>query len=314
MKHNYEELVALYAIELKQLETSGFTKKHKIVRLLHKTKGNLDIVLNFLQAQERLKKAKQSIEKNDISVTKEDRKKLKEERRKLKNERKILKQSQKEEPKETELLEDAMKTCKLEDTVDIKKNSKEERKQKNFEKKSLRIKEKEEKKVHKEEKKEVAYVFPSDAEYVYIDGNNLIFVLQPIRALALQRRMPDAEYALQLIAQEWIKAINIPATLIFDDTHKKLDQNGFRVCSAKPTFSTSDEALIHWASQMIPAKASKTIVFTSDRGLSEELCKYGIQVLKSKVFFKIAAPILGQQPEESLDNWATRWLADKLKK
>jgi len=125
--------------------------------------------------------------------------------------------------------------------------------------------------------------------------------------------MSGAEYALQAIAQEWSKLVGFGVTLIFDDTNKNENSGKFRVCSAKPIFPTSDEALISWAGRLAPEEAPKTLVFTSDRGLTTQLAKHGVQVLKSKAFFAIVAPRLGKKEEESLDDWATRWLAEKMK-
>jgi len=185
-------------------------------------------------------------------------------------------------------------------------------------KEDLKRQQKELKKSQKEESKEIkkqrVTTLPSDIESVYIDGNNLIFVLQIVRSLALKKNLSEAESALQLIAQEWSKTVNFPVTLIFDDTNKNINNEKFRVCSAKPLFPTSDAALISWAKHLMPDKAIKTLVFTSDRQLSQELGKSNIQVLKSKCFFEIVGPILGKQPEESIDNWATRWLIGKINK
>jgi len=181
--------------------------------------------------------------------------------------------------------------------------------------KLIKKQEKEEKKAAKEaEKEKMASIIalPDGIEDVYIDGNNHIYVVQSIRSMVLGKSMSRAETALQLISQEWHKSISQKkVTLIFDDTNKNLSDGSFRVCSAKPFFQTSDDALVHWATQLTPEKAKKTLVFTSDRELTTRLQSYGVQVLKSKCFFKIASIKLGQKDGEGLDAWSARYLADK---
>ncbi len=95
--------------------------------------------------------------------------------------------------------------------------------------------------------------------------------------MALRRDISGAERALQFMSQGWAQIIKLPVTLIFDDTKKNETVDSFRVCSARPVFKTSDAALINWAEKMQHDQAIKTLVFTSDRGLTEELIKNGVQ-------------------------------------
>jgi len=211
-----------------------------------------------------------------------------------------------------------MQTSTVSDTKSDKLARKEEKriaKEEREKAKLIKKQEKEEKKAAKEvEKERMASItsLPDGIEDVYIDGNNHIYVVHSIRSMALGRAMSRAESALQLISQGWYKSIpEKKVTLIFDDTNKNLTDGSFRVCSAKPFFQTSDDALVHWASQLTPEKAKKTLVFTSDRELTNRLQSYGVQVLKSKCFFKIASIKLGQKDEEGLDAWSARYLVEK---
>jgi len=311
------DLTGKYATELKQLESAGFTKHRESIKLLKKTNGNLEVVQHFLDAKRKLhdakvrdarckrprgmKKAREPKIGEDSSSSDSDDDKKKDKKRK-REEKKAARDSKK--------LAKAMKNVDLNQMAnkEEKKESKEERKLRKQQEKEEKHKEKKEKK----DKKEVA-VLPADLSTVFVDGNNLIYVLHYVRSLALRRNMAGAERALQVIAQEWSKLVEYGVTLIFDDTNKDEMCGKFRVCSAKPLFSTSDEALITWAGKLAPEEAAKTLVFTSDRGLTTELAKFGVHVLKSKSFFEIVAPSLGKKENEFLDDWATRWLEEKLK-
>jgi len=345
-KLNFEEMSTLYSAQVQQLETAGHTRKRQNLKLLKKTGGNLQLVQNFLDAKRKLKEAqvqhkrqdkheqkavRKLLKKEDIkdesssssssSDSDDDHKKQKKQERKekkqAKREKKELKKALKREGTEEKQLETAMQQCDIashdvnnNNNSDLRKLSKEERRKLKEEKKHEK-KEKKDKKKQEKAATKVPATLPTDITYVYIDGNNLLFVLQPIRGLCLHRKMASAESALQLIAFEWSKLTKLPVILIFDDTKKNETDGEFQVCSAKPLFPSSDDALANWAEKTSPDQAIKTLVFTSDRALSERIAKHGLQVMKSKHFFEIAAPLLGKKKEEPIDSWATRWLTEK---
>jgi len=158
--------------------------------------------------------------------------------------------------------------------------------------------------------KEEMKTLPEGFETVYIDGNELLYDIQLIRSLALQRNKSRAELALQLIAQQWAKLTKCNVTLIFDETELFLNADGFCVCSARPFFNTSDLALINMCS--FNNESASKLVFTSDKELSIKLEELGVTLLKSKHFFQIASNMLGKQEGETLDSWTERWLKDKF--
>jgi len=60
---SFEQLVITYATDLQKLEASGFTNRHKNLKLLFKTNGNTDVVLRYLEATSKFAEAKQSVPK-----------------------------------------------------------------------------------------------------------------------------------------------------------------------------------------------------------------------------------------------------------
>jgi len=431
---SFEQLVITYATDLQKFEASGFTNRHKNLKLLFKTNGNTEVVLRYLEATSKFAEAKQSVPKTlrhemklkrklEKVLLKEDsssssssssesdeeakEKKLakKYEKQQKKNHRHLSKCSFASEVKNGEgipNLENVPCSDKLKEKLARKQEKflkKEEKKQKKFEKKELKnagkkyfryenktvesgtiasipagieaktevpippvsqtlypvlpqqqvplqvksplspymmeklarkeakLKLKEErkqKKLEKQEKKEAKSegkrksfekskeeemkILPEGIEAVYIDGNDLLYVVQLIRSLAIQHNKARAELALQIIAQQWAKLTKCNVTLIFDETELFLNSDGFCVCSARPFFNTSDLALINMCS--FNNETASKLVFTSDKELGVKLEELGVTVLKAKHFFQIAANMLGKQEGESVDSWAEKWLKD----
>ena len=61
---------------------------------------------------------------------------------------------------------------------------------------------------------------PENVNKVFLDGNNMLFVLDILRKKCLNRKMKVAEHLLEEMAREWItKSPELQfCTLIFDDT------------------------------------------------------------------------------------------------
>ena len=88
-----------------------------------------------------------------------------------------------------------------------------------------------------------------------------------------------------------------------------------KVCSARPDFPTSDHALIQWSQNATSEEKPTIAVFTSDRALTEELVKAGVNVYKPKSWFTIVARAFGEKDEfPNLDDWSEKWLAQSLQK
>jgi len=112
--------------------------------------------------------------------------------------------------------------------------------------------------------------WPSNIQQVYLDGNNMMFVVDSLRRLCLNRAGKKTERAIAQIAAAWNEQMHIPnVELIFDST-RQLDQIGsIKVSSAQPAYKTTDDMLIEIARQTDNQEKNKhTIVVTSDRGLA----------------------------------------------
>jgi rRNA-processing protein FCF1 len=112
--------------------------------------------------------------------------------------------------------------------------------------------------------------WPADIEQVYLDGNNMMFVVNSLRRLCLNRAGRKTERALGEIASAWNEHMHIPnIDLIFDAT-RQLDQVGcVRVASAQPKHRTTDDMLVELARRPDQHEKNKrTIIVTSDRALA----------------------------------------------
>ena len=112
--------------------------------------------------------------------------------------------------------------------------------------------------------------WPEDIEQVYLDGNNMMFVVDSLRRLCLNRAGKKTERAIGEIASAWSERLHIPRVeLIFDST-RQLDQVGsVIVSSAQPQYRTTDDMLVENARRPENREKNKrTVIVTSDRALA----------------------------------------------
>jgi hypothetical protein len=98
----------------------------------------------------------------------------------------------------------------------------------------------------------------------------MMFVVDSLRRLCLNRAGKKTERALGEIASAWNEQMHIPnVELIFDST-RQLDQVGsVKVSSAQPTYRTTDDMLVEMARRPENREKNKrTIIITSDRALA----------------------------------------------
>ncbi|CAF2397742.1 unnamed protein product [Rotaria sp. Silwood2] len=129
--------------------------------------------------------------------------------------------------------------------------------------------------------------WPHYIEKVYLDGNNMMFVVDSLRRLCLNRAGKKTERALGEIASAWNEQMHIPyVELIFDSTHQ-LDQIGtVKVSSAQPKYRTTDDMLVEIARQSDHREKNKrTIIVTSDRALATLLQREGCLLIKPYNWF-----------------------------
>jgi hypothetical protein len=98
----------------------------------------------------------------------------------------------------------------------------------------------------------------------------MMFVVDSLRRLCLNRAGQKTERAIGEIASAWNEQVHIPnVELIFDST-RQLDQIGtIKISSAQPKYRTTDDMLIEIARRPEnQAKNKRTIIITSDRALA----------------------------------------------
>jgi len=118
----------------------------------------------------------------------------------------------------------------------------------------------------------------------------MMFVVDSLRRLCLNRAGKKTERAIAQIAAAWNEQMHIPnVDLIFDSTHQ-LDQIGsVRVSSAQPTYKTTDDMLIEIARRNENQEKNKhTIVVTSDRALAIHVSFLFVLIIKCYFFSKFS--------------------------
>jgi len=142
----------------------------------------------------------------------------------------------------------------------------------------------------------------------------MLYVVAAIRSLVLKRKSAAAESALEALARSFCAALNLKhCTLIFDDTKRIVSEAAFTVCSARPSFSTSDDALV----EMAKATGNCPAVYvTSDRELLSRLKQCGNHVILCKPkewFYFVANTLNGDKGKvDGLDQWMTQWMNENL--
>ncbi len=98
----------------------------------------------------------------------------------------------------------------------------------------------------------------------------MMFVVDSLRRLCLNRAGKKTERAIAEIAATWNEHMRIPnVDLIFDSTHQLDKVGSVTVSSAQPTYKTTDDMLIDIARRSENHEKNKhTIVVTSDRALA----------------------------------------------
>lgn len=101
----------------------------------------------------------------------------------------------------------------------------------------------------------------------------MMFVVDCLRQLCLNRARHKTEQAIGQLAAAWNEQMRIPnVELIFDST-RQVDQIGsIKVTSAHPTYRTTDDMLIDIARRNDHHDKNKhTIIVTSDRDLAVQV-------------------------------------------
>lgn len=279
--------------QARKLEEMGFARYEKNLKLLLKTGGDFEAVLNFLEAKTNLRN---SIKKEKVNYSAQ----------------KDLKKKEKREKKDKE------------------EKKKEKREKKEFRKKEKGAKKEKKLKEHREKKDRKlatldsnvallhlpsAEAWPADVSHLFLDGNNMLYVCAPIRNMVLHGKFRQAEETLRDFAKEVASLLKVPhCTLVFDQLHSALVEGGnFVVCGARPKYSTSDDFLVEWSEQVVPASG---VFVTSDVELIGRLAKNGARICKPKEWFQFGATLMKKvipffQTCETLDDFMTAWLGQR---
>lgn len=112
--------------------------------------------------------------------------------------------------------------------------------------------------------------WPENIEEVYLDGNNMMFVVDSLRKLCLNHASHKTERAIADIAAAWNDHMRIPQLhLIFDSTKQTDPVGSVIVRSARPKYQTTDEMLVDIVRQTDHQPKNRcTVVVTSDRALA----------------------------------------------
>jgi hypothetical protein len=285
MSTNTEVSAISFQTQLEQLDALGFSCKRKNLKLLSATNGDFETVKNFLAARDALKTKTKQL-KSDAKIARRLEKKG------LKKERRVKTGERKERKDRKDRKERKEKIAKVRDSdSDSNSNGNVDRTRSllNLGKDG----------------------WPSGVVNLYLDGNNMLYVVSSIRALVLKRKNRAAEAALEQLARSFSSALNLKhCTLIFDDTKRLVTEEAFSVCSARPAFSTSDDALV----EMAKANTEPAVFVTSDRELLNRLEASGKHVLlcKPKEWFLFVARTLGGASSgvDALDDWVANWMKE----
>jgi len=289
-----DAVVATYQKELNELHALGFANKTKNAKLLHCTKGDVQIVENFLRAKLALQLKKKQV-KTELKINKKTTRKVE------KKDKKLWKEEKQELKRKAKEMRQAKKSC----GVQSNENSNPIPEQ------AILSPPQTPSFVAPERFHSLAQdSWPNGVAHMYLDGNNMLFVVAPIRSLVLKRKGKDAEAALEALARKFAAALNLEhCTLIFDDTRRTSSQDkSFTVCSARPAYRTSDDALVQMAQQTeVPS-----LYVTSDRELLQRLEASGNHVVlcKPKEWFLFVAKTLSGSNigVEHLDEWVAQWM------
>jgi len=141
---------------------------------------------------------------------------------------------------------------------------------------------------------------------LYVDGNNMLYLTSSLRNATLRGNKVKAEHALEEATNAFV--VGMAGTishgiLIFDHTSTHSvrtypDLNGVDliICSARPDFPTSDDALIQWCKDDSNIGIDSVFV-TSDRALAIQLKELGGIIVKPRQFLVLAQAISGDKQE-----------------
>jgi len=137
----------------------------------------------------------------------------------------------------------------------------------------------------------------------------MLFLTNILRQNTLRRKKKRSELIIAIAVEEFVKLFHFDlVVVIFDNTnqvYEKILDNGtkFSVVSAIPSYASSDDALVIFNENQSPEVRNKSLVVTSDRGLSLRLTNIGTHVTKCKMFFNAAKKEIAVRSSGDLNEW-----------
>ncbi|CAF1137373.1 unnamed protein product, partial [Didymodactylos carnosus] len=273
-KTDLEKFELEYDQQLKQLELDGvhIRNKRAVVHLLQKSNGQLDTVKEFLLQKQQRKEKK----KRDYSSPREDDEKEHRQQKKARmanisvDDLEYLKQLRVAgvHGNPIKILKILHEECNdsVELTIEKCRQHKDQRKHEREE----RLKKRE--LLNETQQAYLSIIskedWPSNIDQVYLDGNNMMFVIDSLRRLCLNRQGKKTENIIGQIASAWNEKLQIPhVNLIYDSTNQVETIGTVNIQSARPKYKTTDDMLIDLAKQN-HGKNEHTIVVTADRALA----------------------------------------------
>eukprot|EP01119_Soliformovum_irregulare_P013617 TRINITY_DN3647_c0_g1_i4.p1 TRINITY_DN3647_c0_g1~~TRINITY_DN3647_c0_g1_i4.p1 ORF type:complete len:346 (+),score=148.04 TRINITY_DN3647_c0_g1_i4:121-1158(+) len=307
-----------FSAEVASLKELGLSNEREMTRMLFRTNGNVEVIRNLLIARNKFREAKRAAHpiadpklkrgpKKDHKEKKRDRKQGKCDRKdpaakaelkdKIKAERKIALE---------EAITKATVIAASSDPNGVPLS----------EKNIAKLAKKEDKQSKKESRKAAKKVF-DDADNaapwsvsapLYLDGNNMLFVLAPLRGMIVKGKgMRRAEKILIAMSRRFLElAPSLPLILTFDASPLEMEDGNLRVIKARPKYATSDDMLVEMATAEVASDVPSTFV-TSDRGLIERLEALGKAIRRPKRFFVELQRLEGADGQP-LDEWASAWI------
>jgi len=281
---DFAENPALFQAEMNQLVLLGFPNEKKVLKLLYRTGGNVQVVASFLEAKKLMKESSMS--------TKCAKKLVKMEKKAKKLSKKGLKYSEKSSKCDEKLA-------------------------KKMEKKLEKMNKKHGGEKHGKLSVDVSELtdqstWPASVNHVFLDGNNMMYVANAMRKFAIKKKSM-AEAILTSFARRFKEVANIKLTIIFDDASKTIEENRFCVFRARPAFATSDDALVQLAGALDDKKSAMFV--TSDRELLQRLDEKGVILVKPKNWMAYAAerirevtPTQFEGVENGLEAFLSHWI------
>lgn len=102
----------------------------------------------------------------------------------------------------------------------------------------------------------------------------MMFVIDSLRRLCLNRARNKTERAIAEIASAWNEQMRIQnVELVFDSTRHLEQIDHIKISSAQPAYKTTDDMLIEIAQRADNKRKNQhTIIVTSDRALAAQVC------------------------------------------